>query len=56
MSHFVRRDGEGRILFDSRLAQGLPEAAWIDCLPPHSVENVGERDVHLVSFELKLGA
>jgi len=54
-SHFIRRDGEGNILFDSRtLATLLPPAAWLDCLPPHSVENVGDVEIHLISFELKL--
>jgi hypothetical protein len=53
-SHFIRRDGEGKILFDSRTLTGsLPTATWLDNLPPHSVENVGEVEVHLISVELK---
>jgi len=53
-SHFVRRDGEGNVLFDSRqLTNPLPAAAWIECLPPHSIENVGHAEIHLISFELK---
>jgi hypothetical protein len=54
-SHFVRRDGEGAVLFDSRtLSTAMPAAAWLDCLPPHSVENVGDVEIHLVSVELKV--
>jgi len=56
-SHFIRRDGEGNILFDSRNispdTDTLPPAAWLDCLPPHSIENVGDVEIHLISFELK---
>ena len=53
-SHFIRRDGEGKTLFDSRnLAEALPSAAWLESLPPHSIENVGDGEIHLISFELK---
>ncbi|MBV8841529.1 MAG: hypothetical protein JO307_01850, partial [Bryobacterales bacterium] len=53
-SHFIRRDEQGNVLFDSRTATGSrPAANWADCLPPHSVENVGENDIRLISWELK---
>src|SRR5262245_25289027 len=53
-SDFVRRDGDGTILFDSRTVQKpLSFANWLDNLPPHSIENVGNAEIHLVSFELK---
>jgi len=53
-SHFIRRDGEGKIRLDTRtLAAPLPPAAWLDSLPPHSIENVGDAEIHLISFELK---
>jgi hypothetical protein len=53
-SHFIRRDGEGKVPMDSRLLlTALPSAAWLDCLPPHSIENVGGTEIHLISFELK---
>jgi hypothetical protein len=53
-SHYVRRDGKGNVLMDSRQLPGtLPSAVWLECLPPHSVENVGEVEIHLISFELK---
>ena len=53
---FVRRDGEGNVLFDSRAVPGLltrSEATWMECLPPHSVENVSANEIHLISVELK---
>jgi hypothetical protein len=53
-SHFVRRDGDGKLLTDSRqLPAARPLAAWLDPLTPHSVENVGESEIHLISFEMK---
>jgi hypothetical protein len=53
---FVRRDGEGNVLFDSRTVPGMLTASagtWIECLPPHSVENVSGSEIHLISVELK---
>jgi hypothetical protein len=58
--HFVRRDGKGNVLLDTRLLSnqtaanptGEP-ARFIESLPPHSVENVGETEIHLVSVEMK---
>jgi hypothetical protein len=53
-SDFIRRDGEGKILFDSRTAPPSPSAAqFLEPLPPHSVENVGTAEIHLISIELK---
>ena len=53
---FIRRDIEGKVLFDSRTVPGMLSASaanWIACLPPHSVENVGPAEIHLISVELK---
>lgn len=55
-SDFIRRDGEGQVLFDSRKAGPLPKTPaieWLGPLPPHSVENVGASNVHLLTVELK---
>lgn len=52
-SHFIRRDGEGKLLVDSRTAGERPSAAFLENLPPHTVENVGDAEIHLVSVELK---
>ena len=53
---FVRRDSEGAVLFDTRIAQSrslplLP--TWTEPFPPHSVENVGNTDIHVISIEVK---
>jgi hypothetical protein len=54
---FVRYDAEGKVLLDTRIQPnptGQP-ARFIECLPPHSVENVGASEIHLISVELKTG-
>jgi hypothetical protein len=52
---FVRRDGEGKLLYDTRVDPNptAVSARFIECLPPHSVENVGPNEIHLISFEMK---
>lgn len=53
---FIRRDQDGNVLFDSRTVPGLltkSEATFMECLPPHSVENVSGIEIHLISVELK---
>jgi quercetin dioxygenase-like cupin family protein len=55
-AHFVRRDGDGRVLTDTRAADPLPATgatAWLPPMPPHSVENVGSSEIHLLIVELK---
>lgn len=55
---FVRRDGDGKVTFDSRDAttptEG-PAVQWLGPLPPHSVENVGKTEIRLFTVELKEG-
>ena len=56
--HFVRRDEDGAILVDTRDGGSLPQpgtAIWGSALPPHSLENVGESEIHLIGVELKSG-
>jgi len=53
---FIRRDGDGKLLLDTR--QGPPQPAspasvWSAPMPPHSVENVGDTEIRLISVELK---
>lgn len=51
---FVRRDGEGNVLLDTRIdSRPTGKGVWIECLPPHSVENVGAHEIYLISCELK---
>ena len=55
-SDHVRRDEAGAIVFDSRNAThppAVPSAVWCEPLPPHSVENVGDAELLVVSVELK---
>jgi hypothetical protein len=54
-SDFVRRGEDGAVLVDSR-DRDPPDASsglWIDPLPPHSVENVGPADLHIIAVEVK---
>jgi hypothetical protein len=53
---FIRRDPEGRILLDTRtvsLQSPPPSTQWSPPLPPHSVENVGNTEIRVVSVEIK---
>ena len=52
---FIRRDGEGAVLLDTRAGGSAetPVTHWSDPLPPHSIENVGERDLRVIMVELK---
>jgi len=54
-SEFVRRDADGAVLADSRGRAPMPPGAvlWIEPLPPHSVENVGDKDLHIIAVEVK---
>lgn len=53
---FIRRDGEGAVLLDTRSAGRPPQSPatlWSEPLPPHSIENVGETDLRVIMVELK---
>ena len=55
-SDFVRRDAEGRVLLDTRgrpAPEDQPPVRWSEAFPPHSLENVGSADLHVVSVEIK---
>jgi hypothetical protein len=55
-SDFIRRDGDGNVLFDSRTRPAPPAAPfvqWSEPLPPHTLENIGNADLHILSVELK---
>ena len=54
-SDFIRRDESGAILVDSRdrPKPPTPGGLWIDPLPPHSVENIGSADLHIIAVEVK---
>ena len=53
---FVRRDGDGELLVDSRALESpieAPLAMWSAPLPPHTLENVGDGVIHAIVIELK---
>ena len=55
-SHFIRRDENGNLLFDSRMAgeaPAVPGAQWFPPLPPHTVENLGPLEISILIVELK---
>ena len=54
-SDFLRRDQGGSVLVDSRdrASPELGSGLWIEPLPPHSVENVGSADLHVIAVEVK---
>lgn len=55
-SDFVRRDAEGKVLFDSRTGPAVPPvpfALWSEPLPPHTLENVGTTLIDILSVEIK---
>jgi len=57
-AQFVRRDAGNEVLLDTRLLEQpfeLPSAAWSEPLPPHSLENVDDTELHLIGVELKDG-
>ena len=54
-SDFIRRADTGAVLVDSR-ERSAPEIGaglWIEPLPPHSVENIGSADLHIIAVEVK---
>lgn len=55
-SHFIRYDGQGNMLVDSRALSKFPIAGstlWSGPLAAHSLKNIGNNDLHVVSVELK---
>ena len=55
-SDFLRRDAQGKVIVDSRNWERRPapgEALWSAPLVPHSVENIGDSDLHIIAVELK---
>lgn len=53
---FVRRDAQGNVTLDSRgLSRklGPGDATWAPPLDPHTLENVGDTVIHVISTEIK---
>jgi mannose-6-phosphate isomerase-like protein (cupin superfamily) len=54
-SDFVRRDREGNIVVDSRNVSKLAPGStvWSEALAAHTLENVGETELRVISVEMK---
>lgn len=55
-SHFIRRNDRDEVLVDTRqtdFAKNPPQVLWGAALPPHTVENVGDATLHVISVEIK---
>jgi len=55
-SDFIRYDEAGNVLLDSRsLGKTISPhtALWSEPLGPHSLKNVGDRELHIISVEVK---
>lgn len=55
-SDFIRRDSDRAVLLDSRSLSPKPAAGsafWGPPLPPHTLENIGGSDLHVITVELK---
>ncbi|HEY1806990.1 MAG TPA: hypothetical protein VGG42_00445 [Acidobacteriaceae bacterium] len=55
-SDFIRRDADGAVLLDSRSRSPKPatgNAFWGPPLAPHTLENIGASDLHVITVEIK---
>lgn len=55
-SDFVRYDDQDNVLLDPRNVESFknpPAVVWSAPLPPHSLENIGVKDLNIVAVELK---
>lgn len=53
---FVRHDGNGNVVFDTRVGGAelrSSDALWSEPFPPHSVTNVGDAELRVIMVELK---
>ncbi|PWT74661.1 MAG: hypothetical protein C5B59_10690 [Bacteroidetes bacterium] len=56
-SDFIRYDAEGIIMVDTRKLAQVPSpssAIWSEPLRPHALENIGEKDMHIISVKIKI--
>lgn len=57
-SDCIRYDGDGEIIFNSATLPVQPaifSVMWTEPLPPHILKNVGNKELHIISVEIKTG-
>ena len=54
-SDFLRYDEKGAIVVDTRKMniEKPPSIVWSEALPPHKLKNTGDRELHVISVEIK---
>ena len=53
-SDFTRFDPDGNILLESRnLESPPPSAFWTEPIPPHTLRNIGEKEIRNICVEIK---
>ena len=54
-SDFIRRDGNGHVLLDTRTVRAPEVGAvlWSEPYPVHSVENIGTGELRVIAVEIK---
>lgn len=55
-SDFIRYDAAGNVMADSRSLEKIPApgtAMWSGPLLPHTLRNIGNNDLHVISVEIK---
>ena len=55
-SDFIRYDEKGNVLVDSKTLSKTPtigSAFWSEPLAPHSLKNIGNKNLHVISVEIK---
>lgn len=52
-SPHVRRDDTGKVVLDTRDGSPPDGPVWSEPIGPHTLENVGPREIRLVSVEIK---
>lgn len=53
-SDFIRHDSNGNILLESRnLKSPPPSVFWAEPIPPHTLKNIGEKEIRNICVEIK---
>lgn len=52
-SDFKRCDADGNILLESKNLISPPSAFWTEPIPPHTLQNTGDREIRNICVEIK---